>query len=135
MAQLGVVRRLARTLHPSIAMETPFRFTDVRTTQLAWAAMVCAGVGWALDAVTGPLWVRFGIHAGVLETLGTGLWWFAYAVLWLLLPVSAFRPENRFYTQGDCLLRVKRFALILSLLAVMHLLIAVSVAFAFRGGW
>lgn len=116
-------------------MKQPLRLTDINTTQIAWVAMMSIGIASALDAITGPLWVHFGIHATVLESLSTALFWLSYGTLWLLLLVSAFRPETRFYAHGDCSLRAKRFALILSLLIVVHLWIAALAVFAFRGGW
>jgi hypothetical protein len=114
-------------------MERPFRFRDIRTTRFAWAAMVCIAIGWALDAVTGPLWVRFGIHATALEYVGGGIWVLGYGLLWVLLPVSAFRPENRFYAHGDCLLRAKCFGLVLGLLLIVHLLFVLAFALTWRG--
>lgn len=97
--------------------------------------MVSIVVGWALDAMTGPLWVRFGIHATALEYVGGGVAILGYWLLWVLLPVSAFRPENRFYTRGDCSLRAKRFGLVLGLLFVVHLMIVVAVFFMWGEGW
>jgi hypothetical protein len=116
-------------------MERPFRFKDVRTTRFAWAAMLSIVIGWALDALTGPLWVRFGIHATALEYFGGGLAALGYGLLWILLPVSAFRPENRFYMRGDCSLRAKRFGLVLGFLLLVHLLLVLGLAFMWRGGW
>lgn len=115
-------------------MERAFGLSKIRTTTYAWAAILIAGLGWALDAVTSPLWSRFGIHANSLEILGAGLFWFAYAALCLLLPISAFRPETRFYTHGDCSLRAKRFATVLALFVVANLFIVAAIAFAFGGG-
>jgi hypothetical protein len=114
------------------AMEGIFRLSNIRTTLFAWAALACIITGWAIDAVTGPLWVRFGIHANALEYIGGGLAALGYWSLWLLLPVSAFRPETRFYRHGDCSLRVKRFILILSLLVAVHLWIILAIAFLWR---
>ena len=92
-------------------------------------------VAWGMDAITGPLWVRFGIHGNVLESLSTGIFWAAYGLMWILLPVAAFRPENRFYLKGDCRLRAKRFGLVLGIHVVLYVLILVTYALAFRGGF
>jgi hypothetical protein len=109
-------------------MERSFRIKDIRTTQFAWAAMAIIVMGGVLDVVNGPLWVRFGIHAPALEYIGSGLAAVGYGLLWVLLPVSAFRPENRFYMRGDCSLRAKRFGLILGLLLALHLLLFLAIA-------
>lgn len=106
------------------------RLSSWPTKRFIWAATILFLVGWAADAVTGPLWVHFGIHAHALEYLGAGFAWIGYWVLWLLLPISAFRPETRFCLRGDCLLRAKRFGLVLAVLFVLHIAMVVSFALA-----
>ncbi len=88
-------------------------------------------VAWGMDAITGPLWGRFGIHGQALESLSTGIFWLAYIMMWILLPVAAFRPENRFYLKGDCRLRAMRFGLVLGIHVAIYLLIAISYIVAF----
>lgn len=75
------------------------------------------------------------MHATALEYLGGGLAWVGYWSLWVLLAISAFRPETRFYLSGDCLLRAKRFGLILGILVLVHVWFVVAVFIAFRGGF
>ena len=105
-------------------MERIPRLTNIRTVHFAWAALIAMVLGCALDAVTGPLWVHFGLHATALEYVGGGLGALGYGLLWLLLPISAFRPESRFYTSGDCALRAKRFGLVLGLLVLAHVVVS-----------
>lgn len=116
-------------------MERIPRLTDIRTLHFVWAAMTAIVLGVALDAVTGPLWVHFGLHATALEYVGSGLAALGYWLLWLLLPISAFRPERRFYTSGDCTLRAKRFGLVFGLLVLVHGWIVVALVSVWRGGW
>ena len=105
------------------------RLTDVRTIHFAWAAIAAMVLGSALDYVTGPLWVHFGLHAIALEYIGGGLAVLGYWMLWLLLPISAFRPERRFYTKGDCALRELRCWQVFGLLLLVHIaLIALMAA-------
>lgn len=92
-------------------------------------------VGWALDAVTSPLRIHLGIHVDVLEYLGGAIFWIGYGVLWALLPVSAFRPENRFYLSGDCTQRARRFGLVLGIIVLVHVLIFIALALMLRGGF
>lgn len=106
------------------------RLSSCPTKRFVWAAIFLFLAGWAADAVTGPLWVHFGVHAHALEFLGGGLAWIGYGMLWALLPVSAFRPEARFYLKGDCLLRAKRFGLVLAMLIILHIAMAINFALA-----
>jgi hypothetical protein len=111
------------------------RLRGLPTRKFVWAALTCMLVGWALDAVTGPLRVYFGLNAGVLEYLGGTIFWFGYGVLWVLLPVAAFRPESRFYLRGDCSLRARRFGFVLGTILIAHILIFIAFAWMWKGGF
>ncbi len=92
-------------------------------------------LGFALEGLTGPIWVRWGLHATALEYVGDALAVAGYWLLWLLLPISALRPERDFSVRGDCKLRAKRFGLVLGLLVLVHAAIVLTLALAWRGGW
>lgn len=111
-------------------------FSNVPTKRYAWLAVLGCVLGYALDKATEPLWVHLGIRAPALEYIGAGLFWLGYAVLWLLLPIAAFRPDSRFYYGGDCALRWRRAGFVLALLALVHgwLLISLIVLARALGG-
>ena len=94
-----------------------------------------AVIGVVMDLITGPLWVHLGLHAYSLEIIGTGLFWLSYIALWILLPVAAFRPVDRFYLHGDCLLRLRKFGLVFGALTVIHVILIATVWYTFRGGF
>ena len=110
------------------------RFCSLSTKHFVWLTVPIMVIGWALDAVTGPLWSHFGIHANALEYIGGGLFWVGYCLLWVLLPVAAFRPESRFYLKGDCGLRAKRVGLVVAILLIIHVLLVIALAPLLPGG-
>jgi hypothetical protein len=95
------------------------RFCRLSTKYFVWFAVAIMVVGWAIDAVPG---------SRVLEYIGSGVFWLGYWFLWLLLPIAAFRPQNYFYLEGDCGLRVKRVGFVAAVLLSVHLLILLSIA-------
>jgi hypothetical protein len=101
------------------------------TSKLGFLALTLVLFGWSLDAVTGPLWRCWNIHAGLLEIIGMGLFWIGYAAIWILLPISAFRPKNRFYLDGDCKLRLCKFGTMLGLLLIPHILMLIGLMYTF----
>jgi hypothetical protein len=111
------------------------QFSSLPTKLFVWLAVILMLMGWGMDMVTGSLWVHLGIHAHVLEFIGSTIFWFGYFFLWVLLPVAAFRPENRFYTRGDCQLRFKRVAFVAAILLAVHIWIFISIGMFFRGGF
>jgi hypothetical protein len=114
-------------------MKTIHYLNSLNTKTWVWMAVAVMAAGWAMDAVDGPLWVHFGVHTTVLEYVGTGLVWGAYAFLLALIPISAFRPERRFYLKGDCRLRAKRCGFVVGVNVAIFVLIAVTVAVTFSG--
>jgi hypothetical protein len=108
------------------------RFSNVPTKRYAWFVVIACVVGSAIDKATEPLWVHFGIHASAFEYLGAGLFWSGYSVLWLLVPIAVFRPDSRFYCDGDCVLRLKRVGFILALLTLMHAWLVLSYIALYR---
>jgi hypothetical protein len=89
-------------------------------------------VGQVLGKLPNLICIHLGIQPQAMEYLGSGLWLLGYWLLWVLLPISAFRPENRFYCVGDWSLRVKRFSLIFGLIALVHLWIILAFAFMWQ---
>lgn len=51
-------------------MHLSTRLADIPTIRLCWIALALLVVGRLLDAITGPLWVHFGLHATALEYIG-----------------------------------------------------------------
>lgn len=105
------------------------------TTRLAFIVLGLALSGWLLDAIPGPTWSQWGVHSRGMEIFSTGLFNLCYGALWILLPVAAFRPLDRFYMKGDCLLRLRKFGLVFGILVLIHALIIAHFAYLFRGGF
>ncbi|MEY3898083.1 MAG: hypothetical protein RLZZ214_3604 [Verrucomicrobiota bacterium] len=109
------------------------RLSNLPTKSYVWVSLVLMVIGWGLDAITGPLWVRFGIHGQALEYLGGGVFWAGFALLVLLIPLAAFRPDNRFYLDGDCKLRAKRVGFVLGVLLAVMVVMIVGIALMMSG--
>ena len=78
-----------------------------------WIAIfVVAGL---IDALSGYLWVSHGVHTPRVEGLSTILGWIGVVGLFILLPVSAFRPFNEFSLKGYCRQRAKLFGITLAI--------------------
>lgn len=109
------------------------RCSSLTTKSYVWVSLAMMAIGWVLDAITGPLWVHFGIHGQALEYLGGGINWLGICLLLLLLPVAAFRPDNRFYLQGDCRLRAKRVGFVLGVILAVFIVMIVGFALMMSG--
>lgn len=120
------LNREAVTLHP--AMTVVARCSSLPTKSYVWVSLGLMVTGWALDAITGPLWVRFGIHGLALEYLGGGIFWLGFGLLAILVPVAAFRPDDRFYLKGDCKLRAKRVGFVLGVLLAVFIVMIIGMA-------
>jgi|SRR5690606_18834558 len=101
------------------------------TKAYGWLSLSLCLTGYILGALSGPLWVHWGIHGRSLDYIGGGLFWLGYALLWILLPVSLFRPNSRFYMTGDCCSRASMFGFTALLLLTAHALIIWSIYTAF----
>jgi hypothetical protein len=106
---------------------------SLETKTWVWLAVAVMLVARIMDAVTGPLWVHFGLHATALEYIGMGLGWCAYAFLLALIPISTFRPERRFYLRGDCRLRAKRCGFVVGVNVVVYLLFVIAMMVMMSG--
>jgi hypothetical protein len=105
--------------------------TKISTKAYGWCALGFCLIGYVLDALSGSLWVHWHIHGRPLDYIGGGLFWLGYALLWILLPVSLFRPNSRFYMTGDCCSRASMFGFTALLLLAAHALIIWSIYTAF----
>jgi hypothetical protein len=101
------------------------------TKAYAWAAFSLCVAGSLLDVLAGALWIHLGVHGRLFEAAGGGLFWLGYILLWILLPLSLFRPNSRFYLGGSCCSRVKTSVFTAILLLAAHALILFSLYMAF----
>lgn len=108
------------------------RLTDWSTRRFVWLTVSFMVAAWLIDVVDWPLKIHFGIPYMPLEYLSTAMFHFGWCFLVLLLPVAAFRPDNRFYLRGDCGLRAKAFGFVLvaNLAVFAAVIIMILVAFA-----
>ena len=68
--------------------------------------------------------------AWVFDLAGFGLFFLAYAMLWLLLVVGPFRPYSKFSLHGHVGRRVGNFLGALAALVALHVVLAFGVASA-----
>lgn len=114
-------------------MKTIRHLNTLNTTTWIWLAVGLMATGWALEALHILVWPHYRVAAKVMEYLGTGVAWAGYACILALIPISAFRPENRFYLNGDCGLRAKRFGLVLAVNFAVFVLLVLTIASAISG--
>ncbi|MEO5712548.1 MAG: hypothetical protein ABIT37_03590 [Luteolibacter sp.] len=114
-------------------MTASARFSRLSTKSYVWMSVALMAIGSGLDAITGPLWVHFGIHGHALEYFGGGIYWLGLSLLLLLIPVAASRPDDHFYLRGDCKLRAQRVGFVFGVLLVVFIVMIVGLALAMRG--
>lgn len=66
------------------------------------------------DGLSSYLWLSHGVHTPRVEVTSTILGWIGIVGLFILLPVSAFRPFNEFSMNGHCRQRAKLFGITLA---------------------
>lgn len=94
-------------------------------TYARWSVLACL-LGYSLDKSAQTLGAYWRVPLQSSETLGLSLFFLGYTALWVLLPVSLFRPEDRFYIGDDCALRARRCGEVTVLLLSMHALIVLE---------
>ncbi|MES2997531.1 MAG: hypothetical protein V4733_12045 [Verrucomicrobiota bacterium] len=82
----------------------------------------------ALEAMEAVLFPHAKVGRAALESSSTFVFWSGYIALLAMIPISAFRPVNRFSLHGDCRARAKNCLLSFGLSVVATLGMAIFVA-------
>lgn len=92
--------------------------------------VIMISFGVALEFVSRYLWMNHRMPSLVQELISSALGWTAIIGIFALVPISAFRPRNRFSLGGDCKQRARIFALTASTAIGLVLLYAIAIASA-----
>ena len=87
------------------------RINGVSTSSYLTLCIAIFATACVIDALGGYLWVSHGVHTPRMEEISTAFQWIGLAGLILLLPVSAFRPFNKYSLHGHCGQRAKLFGI------------------------
>jgi hypothetical protein len=97
------------------------RANDVTTrTMIVWALLGLA-LAFAFEGIETILFPHAKTLRVALEYSSTCVFWIGYIGLLAMLPVSVFRPLNRFSLHGDCRSRTQNFLLSLVSTALITL--------------
>ena len=104
------------------------RANDVTTrTMIVWSLLGLA-MAFAIESIDPVLFPDGKAVRIVLESVSTLAFWSGYIALLAMIPISAFRPVNRFSFRGDCRTRAQNFLLSVGLSVVVTLGMAIFVA-------
>ena len=84
---------------------------ELSTVRYLGAFIVMLACAMVLEFAGELLWVNYQISSFPQELVSGALGWTAMIGIFALVPISPFRPYNRFSLRGDCQQRVKTFGL------------------------
>jgi len=104
------------------------RAHDVTTRTMIIASLLVVVLAFVLEAVETVLFPHAQPLRAALEKSSTFAFWSGYIALLATIPISVFRPLNRFSLHGDCRARGRNFLLGIGLSVLVTLGVAILVA-------